>query len=69
MDANLNGGAWKRMENAWARALDRGSSVEVHGTVHYDSDSASRRPVRFEIAESVNGGPIERHRFRNRPGG
>ncbi|HDX5555830.1 TPA: DNA/RNA non-specific endonuclease, partial [Escherichia coli] len=30
MDGNLNKGAWKSMENTWAKALSEGKDVKVN---------------------------------------
>lgn len=47
MDANLNKGAWKKMENSWAKALEDGKPVKVKINPIYTGDS--NRPSSFEI--------------------
>jgi len=67
MDANLNRGAWKQMENDWAGALKEGKKVKVNIEPVYSGNNA--RPDSFKIQYSVDGGrPIYRD-FKNSPGG
>jgi len=47
-DANLNRGAWKRMENEWARALQEGKQVKVDVEISYPSGTTSR-PGAFDV--------------------
>ena len=48
MNSNLNRGAWKTMENNWAKLLNQGCEVEVTITVFY-KDTITLRPNDFEI--------------------
>ncbi|WP_244319805.1 MULTISPECIES: DNA/RNA non-specific endonuclease [Pantoea] len=47
MDCNLNKGAWKQMENTWARALSEGKEVKVNIQPSYVGDSV--RPDKFKV--------------------
>ncbi|WIO44058.1 hemagglutinin repeat-containing protein [Klebsiella electrica] len=67
MDGNLNKGAWKQMENTWAKALGEGKEVKVNIQPSYIGDSV--RPEKFKVVYSIDGGrPIEKV-FNNSPGG
>lgn len=67
MDGNLNKGAWKQMENTWAKAVNEGKEVKVKIQTSYIGDSV--RPDKFTIVYSIDGGrPIEKV-FNNTPGG
>ncbi|MFM4917570.1 hemagglutinin repeat-containing protein [Aeromonas dhakensis] len=67
MNANLNKGAWKKMENVWAKALNEGQSVKIDIRPSYISDGT--RPDKFKVVYSMGGGrPIEKV-FNNAPGG
>ncbi|WP_249939006.1 DNA/RNA non-specific endonuclease, partial [Tenebrionicola larvae] len=67
MDGNLNKGAWKQMENTWAKALGEGKAVKVNIQPSYIGDSV--RPDKFKVVYSIDGGrPIEKV-FNNAPGG
>ncbi len=67
MDGNLNKGAWKQMENTWAKALSEGKDVKVNIQPSYTGNSV--RPDKFKVVYSVDGGrPIEKV-FNNSPGG
>ena len=44
-DANLNRGAWKRMENEWARALQEGKQVKVDIKLEYFTQNGKRPDV------------------------
>lgn len=64
---NLNRGAWKRMENQWATALDQGKPVKVDIRLIYPPGN-SARPAVFEVEYWIDG--QRRYRtFRNQPGG
>ena len=67
MDANLNRGAWKRMENTWVEALKRGRRVEVAIDVEYVDHV--RRPARFSVIYQIDNEPFAFRSFVNRPGG
>ena len=53
MDATLNRGDWKAMENTWKKALDEGKMVKVKIQPRYEG--ASNRPVSFVIKYNIEG--------------
>ncbi len=53
MDATLNRGDWKAMENTWKRALDEGGEVRVKIRPIYEGSST--RPVSFVAKYSIEG--------------
>ena len=66
-DPNLNRGAWKRMENEWARALQEGKQVKVDVEISYPPGTTSR-PGAFDVTYWID--EIEHSlTFRNKPGG
>ena len=68
MDGNLNKGAWKSMENKWAKALkeEPPKSVEVEIRAIYENDS--KRPSSFDVFYEIDG--VEEFvNFKNKPGG
>jgi predicted ribonuclease toxin of YeeF-YezG toxin-antitoxin module len=67
MNGNLNKGEWKKLENTWAKALDKGKSVEVKINPKYEGNS--QRPVSFEIEYKIGKGDWEFKEFKNKPGG
>ena len=67
MDGNLNKGAWKQMENSWAKALSEGKEVKVTIQPSYVGDSA--RPEKFYVQYSIDGGRMIEETFKNAPGG
>lgn len=66
-DGNLNMGAWKQMENTWAKALKADLDVQVRIDPVYGGDSL--RPTRFDVSYQVEGRPPATRTFQNRPGG
>ncbi|MDH5824747.1 DNA/RNA non-specific endonuclease [Luteimonas sp. RD2P54] len=66
-NGNLNMGAWKRMENAWAEALKADLDVQVRIDPVYGGDSL--RPTRFDVSYQIEGQPPTTRTFQNRPGG
>ncbi|NZA25845.1 DNA/RNA non-specific endonuclease [Luteimonas sp. SJ-92] len=66
-NGNLNMGAWKRMENAWAEALKADLDVQVRIDPVYGGDSL--RPTRFDVSYQIEGQPPATRTFQNRPGG
>lgn len=52
MDANLNQGAWKRMENKWAKALGGGKTVKVDIRPIYEGDN--KRPTAFDVFYEID---------------
>lgn len=67
MDANLNRGAWKSMENSWRDALRAGKQVSVAIDVKYGDEG--NRPSRFTVEYQIEGADRMRRMFKNRPGG
>ncbi|MFM9276548.1 DNA/RNA non-specific endonuclease [Paenibacillus jiagnxiensis] len=67
MDGNLNKGEWKRLENMWAKQLQKGKSVEVRIRPIFKGDS--ERPDSFEIEYKIGNGRWKDKRFDNEPGG
>lgn len=63
MDATLNRGEWKSMENTWAKALDRGETVEVKVTPEYKG--SSQRPISFNVKYKIDGGEWIKRKFDN----
>lgn len=59
----LNQGEWKAMENSWADALSNGKDEKVKIKVKFEGNS--KRPSRYEVEYSINGGDIEREMFNN----
>ena len=51
MDATLNRGDWKAMENTWSKALDRGKTIEVKIEPFYSGNSM--RPISFDIEYKI----------------
>ena len=68
MDGNLNKGAWKSMENKWAKALKEKprKSVEVDIQAVYKGES--KRPSKFVVRYKIGGKPFKRI-FKNKSGG
>jgi len=66
MNANLNKGAWKQMENTWGKALKDGKKVKVNIEPVYSGSSV--RPGAFNIKYSIDGESVERFML-NQPGG
>ncbi|WP_239327109.1 DNA/RNA non-specific endonuclease [Snodgrassella gandavensis] len=67
MNSNLNRGAWKQMENTWAKALKDGKNVKVKIEPVYNSNSV--RPERFKVSYSIDGSRPIIQDFKNAPGG
>ncbi|GCO83339.1 hemagglutinin-related protein [Escherichia coli] len=67
MDGNLNKGAWKSMENTWAKALSEGKDVKVNIQPSYTGNSV--RLDKFYVEYSINGGRPVSETFKNVPGG
>ena len=67
MDYNLNRGVWKSMENTWAEALRRGSTVDVKIDITYEA--GSQRPTRFDITYQIDDEDPETEMFKNSRGG
>ncbi|TYQ14651.1 UNVERIFIED_CONTAM: DNA/RNA non-specific endonuclease [Acetivibrio alkalicellulosi] len=69
MDANLNKGEWKKIENDWAEALkeEPPKEVKVNITPIYEGDS--QRPTKFEIEYQIGKSRPEIRELKNKPGG
>ncbi|TKI52815.1 cytoplasmic protein [Lysinibacillus mangiferihumi] len=67
MNGNLNKGEWKKLENMWAKQLDKWESVEVKIKPFYKGDS--QRPDSFKIEYKIGNGDWELADFKNKPGG
>jgi|GEM_PF-1711679 len=67
MDANLNKGEWKKMENYWANELKSGNSVNVKINPVYIGES--QRPVSFDVVYSINNDRPVVKNINNMPGG
>lgn len=67
MDGNLNKGEWKKLENMWAKQLDKGRTVEVKIQPVYKGDS--QRPASFEIEYKIGNRKWDVVKFDNKPGG
>ncbi|MEB2187251.1 DNA/RNA non-specific endonuclease [Xanthomonas campestris pv. campestris] len=67
MNANLNKGAWKSMENEWADALKNGKSVKVKIEPIYSGSTI--RPDSFSVKYSIDDGRPIVMDFTNSPGG
>jgi len=67
MDGNLNKGAWKRMENNWAKALkgDPPKKVEVNIRAFYDGEN--KRPSKFIVDYMIDDEPFK-STFKNKSG-
>jgi hypothetical protein len=66
MNGNLNKGEWKKLENMWAKALDKGKSVDVKVKPKYEGNS--QRPVSFEVQYKIGKDEWQKVRFINAPG-
>jgi hypothetical protein len=63
---NLNGSAYKKLENIWAKATGKGKPVEVDITMHYGASNI--RPDTFTIISTIGGDDIEVPGLQNRAG-
>lgn len=68
MDSNLNRGAWKQMENIWAKALKGPPSQEVKVDIQPVYEGESKRPDAFSVKYWIDGRYSTKY-FRNKPGG
>lgn len=67
MDGNLNKGEWKKLENMWAKQLDKGREVEVKIQPVYKGNS--QRPTSFEVEYKIGNRKWDVVKFDNKPGG
>lgn len=58
MNGNLNQGAWKTMENAWAKALGEGKKVTVLIDTIYEG--SSMRPSKFLVEYTIDGNTVRK---------
>nr|WP_252738976.1 DNA/RNA non-specific endonuclease [Colwellia sp. D2M02] len=55
MDGNLNKGAWKRMENTWAKALKGNPPKEVKVEINAIYEGSSKRAEAFDVTYFIDG--------------
>lgn len=67
MNGNLNKGAWKQMENDWAKVLKDGKEVNVNIQPIYSGNN--QRPDRIIVKYSIDGSIPVNIDFKNPPGG
>ena len=67
MNANLNRGEWKQLENRWVKTLPEAKTVYVKIEPLYEGTSL--RPESFYITSSIDGETLSEHTFKNAPGG
>jgi len=67
MNANLNKGAWKQMENTWGKALKDGKKVKVNIEPVYSGSSV--RPDKFNVTYQIAGKKEISVSLKNSPGG
>lgn len=67
MNANLNRGAWKQMENTWAKALQDGKTVKVKIEPLFEGTNI--RPDKFKVKYSIDNGRSIEKVLINAPGG
>uniref|UniRef100_UPI003734D5B9 DNA/RNA non-specific endonuclease n=1 Tax=Vibrio atypicus TaxID=558271 RepID=UPI003734D5B9 len=68
MNANLNRGAWKAMENRWAKALNGDPPKTVKIDIQPIYEGNSKRPEAFEVIYEIDG-KEEFLEFANKTGG
>lgn len=68
MNSNLNRGAWKKMENNWAEALNGTPPKDVKVDIQPIYDGASKRPEAFKVKYWIDGKKRTKF-FKNEPGG
>ncbi|WP_244882060.1 DNA/RNA non-specific endonuclease [Vibrio scophthalmi] len=68
MNANLNKGAWKRMENKWAEALKGNPPKKVNVSIDAIYKGDSQRPEAFDVFFDIDG-EEEFLSMKNTPGG
>jgi hypothetical protein len=61
--SEVNRGEYKKMENEWAEAIDRGETVQVKIEVKYDGDS--KRPSEIIVKYKIGDGDWQERRFPN----
>ena len=66
-DGNFNLGEYKKLENGWAKALDKGQSVSVRVELNYPQGGL--RPDSVSVKTRIGSGPTVTNVFANAPGG
>jgi hypothetical protein len=66
-NGNFNMGAYRVLENTWAKALAEGKNVQVDWQFSYLGSSL--RPDRLTVRYTVDGVPMPARTFGNNPGG
>lgn len=66
-DANFNMGAWKSVENGWAKALENDQAVDVRISMKYVGNST--RPKTWTAETKIEGVKSGQVRMYNAPGG
>lgn len=65
----VNLGAYKVMENDWAKAINEGSSVRVEVHIEYpDLPAGNLRPHAYDVEYRIGDGDLVGDRFENTPG-
>jgi hypothetical protein len=67
MDAKLNQGKFRSLENDWAKSLKEGKTVQVKISPVYEGNDP--RPVRFEIEYKTGNERWKLEKFKNQAGG
>ena len=66
---NLNGGAYKQLENSLRKLHNEGNSVYSNFEAIFNDGNLTQRPDSFRVTYSVNGGMPRVRTFVNQPGG
>lgn len=66
---NLNGGAYKQLENTLRNLSNRGNTVNANFESIFNETNLTRRPDAFRVTYNVNGGMPRVRSFLNQPGG
>ncbi len=67
--SKVNLGAYKVMENDWAKAINEGSSVRVEVHIEYpDLPEGNLRPHAYDVEYRIGDGDLVGDRFENTPG-
>lgn len=69
MNANLNKGEWKKLENEWTKALSAKPPKEVKVKIIPIYEGDSQRPVAFKIDQTINNRKLRTKFLKNSPGG
>lgn len=68
INANLNKGEWKKLENIWKKALNAKPPKKVQVKITPVYEGTSKRPARFKIKYTINN-RLRKKDFKNAPGG